>query len=72
MDERVEHWLTENQVFENGISDLKLSVRVKQHLFSKRSQYQQVEVLDTWGMVVFCSLMESFKLQNVMSLYIMR
>ncbi|MFC1478094.1 polyamine aminopropyltransferase [Candidatus Margulisiibacteriota bacterium] len=49
MDERVEHWVSENQVFESGISDLKLSLRVKKHLYSKRSKYQQVEIFDTWG-----------------------
>ncbi|MFA5929098.1 MAG: polyamine aminopropyltransferase [Candidatus Margulisiibacteriota bacterium] len=49
MDERVEHWISENQLFENGLSDIKLSLRVKKHLYSKRSDYQQVEIFDTWG-----------------------
>jgi len=49
MDERVEHWISEHQALENGMSDQRLSLRVKQHLYSKKSQYQQVDVFDTWS-----------------------
>lgn len=49
MDERVEHWLLEKQVFENGISDVELALRVKKHLYSKKTDFQQLEIVETWG-----------------------
>ena len=49
MDERIEHWVSENQILEDGISDIRLSLRVKKHLYSHKSKYQQIEVFDTWA-----------------------
>ena len=49
MDERVELWITENQIVESGISDIRLGLRVKKQIYSKLSKYQQIEVFDTWG-----------------------
>ena len=49
MDDSLKYWLAETQADESGHSNVRVSLRVKNLLFEKQSQFQKIKVFDTTG-----------------------